>query len=79
MRLQSSTSLWVPNTLMVTESLSFSSNLTVAALWNTTFTVFVRVKVSLGLMASSGWVMSPSMGSTLPRSVGRSLLMMSKS
>jgi hypothetical protein len=77
--LHNSTNLCVPSMLIVTESLSFSSNLIVAALWNTMLTVRANVNLSLGLIASSGWVMSPSMGSTLCRSVGRLFLMGSKS
>lgn len=38
-RWQSSTSRLVPSILIVTDSFSFSSNLTVAAEWNTTLTV----------------------------------------
>jgi hypothetical protein len=77
--LHNSTNLCVPSMLIVTESLSFSSNLIVAALWNTMLTVRANVNLSLGLIANSGWVMSPSMGSTLCRSVGRLFLMGSKS
>lgn len=78
-RLHSSTNRCVPSMLIVTDNFNFSSNLTVAALWNTTLTVFDNVKLSLALIASSGSVMSPSIGSTLPKSAGRSFRTMSKS
>lgn len=77
--LHSSTSLCVPSIFMVTDNLSFSSNLIVAALWNTMLTVRAKVNLSLELIANSGWVISPSMGSTFCRSAGLVFLNGSKS
>ena len=77
-RWQSSTSRLVPSILIVTDSLSFSSNLTVAAEWNTIETVLQSVAWSCSEMPSSSLVMSPWMGTILSRSWGRSFRSWSK-
>lgn len=84
---------------MVTESFSFSSNLTVAAEWKTIETLLksmaydkiglvgvptddlgqVVLTWSFSEMPSSGEVMSPHIGMTLFRSLGRSLRIESNS
>lgn len=83
---------------MVTDSFSFSSNLTVAAEWNTIETLLksmayevkwiscdtndlaqVDLTWSFSEIPSSGDVMSPHIGMTLFRSLGRSLRIESNS
>lgn len=78
-RWHNSTKRFVPNILIWTESSNFSSNLTVAAEWNTMDTLRHNRAWSLSDIPSWGSVMSPQIGMTFFNSFGFSLRIVSKS
>lgn len=78
-RWHNSTNRFVPNILIWTDSSNFSSNLTVAAEWNTTDTLRHNRAWSLSDIPSWGSVISPQIGITFFNSFGFSLRIVSKS